>query len=90
MGVAPAPVRKGILTIDHYTREQRVWAIKRHHAGGRVFLLLKVGTLWLLFYGHIAAEYLGKVTLEKLKEVAIKTWVKKLDKRELKELVTKN
>lgn len=86
-----APKRGGILRLNHdMTQEQRVWAIRRHHAGGKVFLLLKVSNEWLLFYGYTAAEYLGKVSLEKLREVAIKVWVQKLNDQELREILTSN
>lgn len=86
-----APKNGGILKLDHeFMLEQRVWAIRRHHLGGKVFLLLKVSNEWLLFHGHVAAEYLEYVTLEKLREVAIKTWYKKLNDKELREVLTKN
>lgn len=86
--IAVPPKRKDtILTIKHYTTEQRTWAIRRAHAGGRVWLFLKVSTEWLLFKGEIAAKYLGYVTLERLREVAIKTWKGKLNDQELREIL---
>lgn len=85
------PKRGGILKLDHdMLKEQRVWAIRRDHAGGKVFLLLKVGNIWLLLKGIVAAEYLGKVTLEELKEKAEKVWVQKLNDHELREILTSN
>lgn len=88
--IATAPKRGGILKIEHYTMEQRTWAIRRTHHGGRVFLLLKVGNEWLLFTGLCASEFLGKVDLNKLRQVAIKTWKIKLNDRELREILTKS
>lgn len=85
-----APKRGGVLKIDHYTTEQHTWAIRRHHAGGRVFVLLKVSNEWLLFYGHTAPEFLGKVSLNELREKAIKVWLQKLNDAELKELIIKS
>lgn len=84
------PKRGGILKLDHdMTKEQRVWAIRRHHAGGKVFLFLKAGKEYFLFYGHIAAEYLGYSTIEELRKVAIKTWQIKLIDQELREALIK-
>lgn len=86
-----APKRGGILKLDHdMTQEQRIWAVRRHHAGGKVFLLLKISNEWLLFYGYVAAEYLGKVTLETLREKAIKTWKIRINDQELREILTKD
>lgn len=86
-----APKRGGILKLDHdYMTEQRVWAIRRHKAGGKVFLLLKVANEYLLFYGYVAAEFIGKVTLEELREKAIKTWQQKLNDQELCQILTNN
>lgn len=81
------PKRGGIVHLDHeLTQEQRVWAIRRAHAGGRTWVLLKLETEYMLFKGEVAAEYLGYSTLEKLREVAVKTW-KKLNDKELREIL---
>lgn len=87
--IADAPKRGGIITIDHYTPQQRTWAVRRHHAGGRVWLFLKISNEWLLFQGHIAAEYIGYTTLEQLREKATKVWKIQLNDRELRELLTR-
>ena len=86
-----APKRGGILKLDHdMTLEQRIWAIRRHHAGGKVYLLLKIGNEYLLFKGYVAAEFLGKLTLDQLREKAIGVWKVKLNDRELNELLKKS
>jgi hypothetical protein len=83
--VRDVPKRKTTpLRIEHYTPEQRVWALRRIAAGGKVFLLLKAKDEWFLFDGGVAAQYLNKSTLEELRKVAIRTWVKKLNGVELK------
>ncbi len=83
-----APKRGGILKLDHdMTLEQRTWAIRRHHAGGRVWVLLKVSQDWILLRGDIAAEYIGFTTLEELKEKARAVWTKKLNDKELREIL---
>ena len=86
-----APKRGGILKLDHdMTLEQRIWAIRRHKAGGKTYVLLKIGPEYLLFKGYIAAEFLGKLTLEQLKEKALGVWRQKLNNQELNDLLKKN
>lgn len=86
------PKRGGILKLDHdMTLEQRIWAIRRNRAGGKCFLLLKIGSEWLILHGYTAAEFLGKVTLEILREKAIKVWQNnKLNDVELKQILMRN
>ena len=73
------PAREDTLIhIEHYTTEQKTWHIKRQHAGGKVFVLLKIGPEYLLFTGITAAKYLNETTLADLRKVAIKRWLKKL------------
>jgi hypothetical protein len=84
-----APKRGGIVKLDHdYTLEQRVWAIRRDKAGGKVYVLLKIGSEYLLFKGIVAAECLGYSTLEQLREKAIGKWRVKLNDKELGDLLT--
>lgn len=86
--IGEAPKRKGIFKIDHYTSQQRTWAVRRAHSGGRVFLFLKVSNEWILLKGEVAAQYLNHTTLEELKKKAIKIWKIKLNDQELRELLT--
>lgn len=86
-----APKRGGILRLDHdLTIEQRNWAIRRRHAGGRVFVLLKVGNIWIILKGEVAAEFLGYSNLETLMELAEKTWTQKLNSAELREILMRD
>lgn len=82
------PKRGGVIRVKHYTEDQKTWAIRRHHAGGRVFLFLKISNEWLLFKGHIAAEKLNKSTIEELREAACGRWLIKLNDPELRKLLT--
>lgn len=83
-----APKRGGILKLDHeFMTEQRVWAERRAHAGGKSWVLLKVSNEWILLKGTVAAEYLEYTTLEQLKEKAEKVWVQKLNDAELRNLL---
>lgn len=79
------PVRGGILRIDHFTPQQRVWLTKRARRGGNVFLLLQVGQQWLLFDGQTGAQRVGYEAREALEAVALRNWPKGLNKMELRE-----
>ena len=69
------PPREGPLRVDHFTTEQRTWLRRRNLAGGKAFLLLKVGkSEWLLFDGRVAAACLGEFTRAQLYEVALARW----------------
>ena len=77
---ANTPVR-----LEHYTQQQRVWATRRRHRGGRCFLLLQVQDEYLLFDGRTAAEVLGHSTREALEEHAIQVWKGGMKWHELKQ-----
>lgn len=71
------PPRGGPLRIEHFTQQQRTWLIERRQAGGRAFLLLKVGTKeWLLFDGLVAAALLGNAKKDRLYEVSVARWTR--------------
>lgn len=78
------PKRGGPLKLKRYTKEQRTWALRRAQAGGRVFLLLKVGEAeWLLFRGEVAALVLGKLPKEELCRHVLARWTRKPRREEL-------
>lgn len=57
--------------IDHFTPQQKAWLVRRSNAGGKAWLLLKVGkTDWLLFDGMTAARFVGQITKQELYERA--------------------
>lgn len=71
------PPRGGPLRVDHFVTSQRTWHVRRRLAGGRSFVLLKVGASeWLLFDGAVAADLLGKVVRERLYEVCKARWTR--------------
>lgn len=76
------------LNIKHFSTKQKVWLTKRSFSGGRIHLLLKVSTDWLLFKGIDAAKHLNSSTKEELFEIAQATWSNGLNdealRRELK------
>ena len=50
-----------VLKIDHYTPQQRIFAVKERRAGGACWMLLQVGRReLLLFDGAVAARFLSK------------------------------
>lgn len=54
-----------------YTPQQRVWALMRTRAGGRVWMLLKVGPEWLLYHGEFAAQMFGACTQREMRSYAL-------------------
>jgi hypothetical protein len=72
-----------ILKVPKYTQEQRVWATRRTTHGGRVFFLLKVGHYWCLFTGLVAAEVVGRASLEDTLAAARKVWEHSINGKEL-------
>lgn len=68
--------------IHHFTPQQRVWLGVRWRAGGAAYLLLQVGTDWLLFTGEAARAFVGRAPRPVLFEKAIRRW-KPLNKNEL-------
>lgn len=78
------PVREATeVKIDHFTMEQRAWLLRRAARNGRVYLLLKVGTDWLLFEGRMAAQIVGNVCKRKLYHAALEAWSGKPKAEEL-------
>lgn len=58
-----------IVTLPHYSAQQRLWHERRATAGGRVYVLLGIGTPLrdvLLFEGGWAAAHLGRVPKQEL------------------------
>lgn len=63
-----------ILSIDHYTPEQRIFQLKRNRAGGACWLLLLLGREWMLFDSKAAFEVVGKYTAQGTRERATRRW----------------
>lgn len=82
------PPRGGPLRIDHFTSQQRTWLRRRRAAGGRAFVLLKVGTReWLLFDGVRAADVLGEVPREQLYKECVARWTRLPKRNEIQPLL---
>ena len=84
------PPRGGPLRLDHFTTAQRSWLRRREAAGGRAFLLLKVGkTEWILMTGVAAAAYLGQSTQEEIYNNNVARWTRLPKSEEIIRWLTK-
>lgn len=78
------PKRGGPLKIKHFKPQQRAWLIRRRQAGGRAFVLLKVGASeWLLFEGAHAARRIGGANCAELMMECLNCWLRKPTREEL-------
>lgn len=69
------PIRpETIVRLKSWTPKQRIWHFKRTKCGGKSFVLLQVGTDYLLFQGATAAFSLGKTSKEQMLFLAIHVW----------------
>lgn len=75
------------VVLEHFTREQRRWIDRRSRAGGKVFVLLKVGRDWFLFRGMDAARQLGELPRAGLEALALRRWSGGLNDAELIEVL---
>ena len=62
------------LRVPHYTPQQKIWAVKRSHAGGLCWLLIMVGREWFLLDGVVAARHLGESIREQLITLSDRYW----------------
>lgn len=74
------PVREATpVRVDHFTRDQRAFLLKRWRAGRNAWLLLQVEDIWMLFDGETAARHVGFVPRAALTHAALFTWHSKPD-----------
>lgn len=76
------------LRVEHFSPQQKIWIARRERAGGRVWVLLQVGTDYLLLKGGVAVNLLGSSPKEVLEAAAIRRWERRLVGEELKECVS--
>lgn len=66
------PVRETTpLRIDHFTKEQRRFALDWEAAGGKYWLVVKVAGETFIFGPKVAAELVGEMTREEMKHQAL-------------------
>lgn len=69
------PSRKSTpLRCDHWTPQQKVFHLRRSRKGGRTWVLLQVGTDYLLLDGETAVKMLGKSNREQLEAACTIRW----------------
>lgn len=74
-----------IVKLKHpMTVEQRLFHRMRQSAGGKSWVLLKIGRDWLLFDGRVAADVLGSNNREGLIKAALHYWPGGLRDKELR------
>ncbi len=80
------PQLKTIVSLNHFTKEQRNWIYIHGKATGRVFLFLKAGKDYLIF-NHEVVFTLGSCTRGELLQQATMFWHKKINYSELKKIL---
>lgn len=68
------PEADAIFKIKHFTPQQRSWALRRHEAGGRVFMLVRAGNHWILLRGNVAALLIGHAPTSQVLSNAVRVW----------------
>jgi len=77
-----------VVRIDHYTPQQRVFAVKRRRVDGDCWMLLQVREQWLLFDGAVAAMVFNKATAKELFDAAELVFTNGLKDEELVKCVS--
>lgn len=81
------PVTDSVVSVRHFTKQQRVWALRRWRRGGNVWIMLQVGHEWLLFDGCTGANVLGLAKRDDLVKFSRKHWRNGLIDSELRDVV---
>jgi hypothetical protein len=81
----PLPGR--VVRCEHFTPQQRTWHTMRSLAGGVSYVMLQVGTTYLLFRGWDAAKELGKVDEQTLRDMALGVWERSINQKQFLELL---
>lgn len=77
-----------IVKIDHYTKEQKHFLLTRGRAGGRCWLLLRVGKEHLLF-DHEGAQKVGTVTHAHMVALCFVAWPGFINFEQLTRILTR-
>lgn len=82
------PAERPVL-MDHFTPQQRLFAIRRSRARGNIWFLMQVGKEYLLLTGLTAAEIVGTATKQQLIDAAVLYCPKGLDEEALIKWLTR-
>ena len=63
-----------VVSIPHFTIQQRRWLRRRWEVGQSAWLLLQIKREWMLFTGLDAHDYVGNLNRKELREVARVRW----------------
>ena len=77
-----------IVRIQHYTKEQKHFLLSRGRAGGRCWLLLRIGRAHMIF-NHEASRYVGEQNAAWLEFSATEAWDNGIDFEQLTRILTK-
>ena len=77
-----------IVRIPHYTKEQKHFLLSRGRAGGRCWLLLRVGT-WHLLMDHERAQRAGELKKGLLLSHSSLSWGGRIDFEQLTRILTR-
>lgn len=78
------PPRDGIIQVEHFTPQQRVFLRTRWRLGGRCAVLLRVKREWLLFDGDTGANMVGRANKCELLHSAAYHWIQKPSSQEFR------
>ncbi len=78
------PPRNGIIRVEHFTPQQRVFLRTRWRLGGRCAVLLRVKREWLLFDGDTGANMVGRANKYELLYSAAHHWKQKPSSEEFR------
>lgn len=81
------PKKGGVMKIDHFTASQRNWLTRHGKRAGHCFILVQVGSKYLLFSWE-ACPHIGRVTYEEHLALAVKVWDDGIDWGQLAELLS--
>lgn len=76
-----------VIKIKHWTVKQRNWIVSRGEKIGMCFVLLQVGSSYLLI-GWDKCDLINKVTYGELRDAAITVWDGRIDWNNLVTLIT--
>ena len=71
--------------VDHWTKAQKIWLMKRWSVGGAASLLVKVSDYWLLFDPPTAFEVVGKLPFIELVDHSYNWWLRTPDKESFRQ-----
>ncbi len=78
-----------IVRCAHYKPEQWNFLLSKGRAGGYTWLFVQIGSDHLLFHWK-QAKHFGTLNTEDTKRMATKVWLKKMDWRELADILERN